>query len=98
MTDPVMRIIVVPATKQSRTYEMSYRRLRLLRGLGVVVGTVVAFMIATYAYMVSRHSQPSIRLLLWSVMNQLRQVWRSVRHQMRSSRRNPPPLPAPGPP
>ena len=56
MTDPVLRIIVVPATKQSRTYEMSYRRLRLLRGLGVVVGTVVAFMIATYAYMVSRHS------------------------------------------
>ncbi len=52
MTDPVLRIIVVPATKQSRTYEMSYRRLRLLRGLGVVVGTVVAFMIATYEYMV----------------------------------------------
>ena len=56
MTDPVLRIIVVPATKQSRTYEMSYRRLRLLRGLGVVLGTVVVFMIATYAYMVSRHS------------------------------------------
>ncbi len=56
MTDPVLRIIVVPATKQSRTYEMSYRRLRLLRGLGVVLGTVVAFMIATYGYMVSRHS------------------------------------------
>lgn len=56
MTDPVLRIVVVPATKQSRTYEVSYRRLRLLRGLGVVVGTVTAFMIATYAYMVSRHS------------------------------------------
>jgi len=54
--DSVLRIIVVPATKESRTYEVSYRRLRLLRGLGVVVGTVVAFMIVTYAYMVSRHS------------------------------------------
>jgi murein DD-endopeptidase MepM/ murein hydrolase activator NlpD len=56
MTDPVLRIVVVPATKQSRTYEVSYRRLYLLRGLGVVLGTVVAFMIATYGYMVSRHS------------------------------------------
>ena len=56
MTDPVLRIVVVPATKQSRTYEVSYRRLRLLRGLGVAVGIVAAFMIVTYAYMVSRHS------------------------------------------
>jgi len=56
MMEPVLRIVVVPATKQSRTYEVSYRRLYLLRGLGVVLGTVLAFMIATYGYMVSRHS------------------------------------------
>ena len=56
MTDPVLRIIVVPATSQSRTYEMSYKRLRMLRGLGMVLGTVVVFMIATWGYMASRVS------------------------------------------
>ncbi len=54
MTDPVMRIIVVPATKQSRTYEISYGRLRVLRGLGLGLGVAVTFLIVTWAYMASR--------------------------------------------
>ena len=35
MKDPVLRIILVPATSQSRTYEVSYRRLRMLRGFAL---------------------------------------------------------------
>jgi len=54
--DPVLRIILVPATSQSRTYEVSYKRLRVLRGLGIVLGTVVVFMVATWGYMASRVS------------------------------------------
>ena len=54
MTDPVMRIIVVPAIKQSRTYEISYGRLRVLRGLGLGLGVAVTFLIVTWAYMASR--------------------------------------------
>ena len=56
MTDPVLRIILVPATSQSRTYEVSYKRLRVLRGFGMVLGTVVLFMIGTWTYMASRVS------------------------------------------
>ena len=56
MTDPVLRIILVPATSQSRTYEVSYKRLRVLRGISLVLGTVAVFMIATWAYMASRVS------------------------------------------
>ena len=33
MTDPVLRIILVPATSQTRTYEVSYKRLRVLSRL-----------------------------------------------------------------
>ncbi len=54
MTDPVMRIIVVPATNQSRTYEISYGRLRVLRGLGLGLGVAVTFLIVTWTYMASR--------------------------------------------
>jgi murein DD-endopeptidase MepM/ murein hydrolase activator NlpD len=56
VTDPVLRIILVPATSQSRTYEVSYKRLRVLRGFGMVLGTVVVFMIGTWTYMASRVS------------------------------------------
>ncbi len=54
MTDPVLRIILVPATSQSRTYEVSYRRLRVLRGLALGLGVAVTFLIVTWAYMASR--------------------------------------------
>jgi murein DD-endopeptidase MepM/ murein hydrolase activator NlpD len=56
VTDPVLRIILVPATSQSRTYEVSYKRLRVLRGISMVFGTAVVFMIATWTYMASRVS------------------------------------------
>ncbi len=56
MTNPILRIILVPANSQSRTYEVSYRRLRVLRGLGLALGVVVLFMIATWGYMASRVS------------------------------------------
>jgi len=54
MTNPVMRIIVVPATAESRTYEVSYRRLRVLRGLGLGLGVAVAFLVVTWGYMANR--------------------------------------------
>jgi len=54
MKGPVMRIIFVPETSQSRTYEVSYRRLRVLRGLALGLGVAVTFLIVTWAYMASR--------------------------------------------
>jgi murein DD-endopeptidase MepM/ murein hydrolase activator NlpD len=49
-----MRIIFVPATSKSRTFEVSYRRLRVLRGLALGLGVAVTFLIVTWAYMASR--------------------------------------------
>ena len=54
MKNPILRIVLVPANSQSRTYEVSYRRLRVLRGLGLSLGVVLLFMIATWGYMASR--------------------------------------------
>ena len=54
MKGPVMRIIFVPETSQSRTYEVSYRRLRMLRGLALGLGVAVTFLIVTWGYMASR--------------------------------------------
>ena len=54
MKGPIMRIIFVPASSESRTYEISYRRLRVLRGLGLGFGVAVTFLIVTWAYMASR--------------------------------------------
>ncbi len=54
MKGPVMRIIVVPATSESRTYEVSYRRLRVARGLGLGFGVAVTFLVVTWGYMASR--------------------------------------------
>jgi murein DD-endopeptidase MepM/ murein hydrolase activator NlpD len=54
MKGPVMRIIFVPETSQSRTYEVSYRRLRALRGLALGLGVAVTFLIVTWGYMASR--------------------------------------------
>ena len=49
-----MRIIFVPETSQSRTFEVSYRRLRILGGLALGLGVAVTFLIVTWAYMASR--------------------------------------------
>ena len=49
-----MRIIFVPETSQSRTFEVSYRHLRVLRGLALGLGVAVTFLIVTWAYMASR--------------------------------------------
>ena len=49
-----MRIIFIPETSQSRTFEISYRRLRVLRGLALGVGVAGTFLIVTWAYMASR--------------------------------------------
>ena len=54
MKNPIMRIIFVPETSQSRTFEVSYRRLRVLRGLALGFGVAVTFLIVTWAYMASR--------------------------------------------
>jgi murein DD-endopeptidase MepM/ murein hydrolase activator NlpD len=51
---PIMRIILVPASSESRTYEISYARLRMLRGLGIGLGVAVTFLIVTWAYMATR--------------------------------------------
>ena len=56
MMEPILRIILVPATNQSRTYEVSYRRLRMLRGLGLGLGVAVTFLIVTWGYMATRVS------------------------------------------
>ncbi len=49
-----MRIILVPEASQSRTFEVSYRRLRVLRGLALGFGVAVTFLIVTWGYMASR--------------------------------------------
>ena len=49
-----MRIIFIPETSQSRTFEVSYRRLRVLRGLALGLGVAVTFLIVTWSYMASR--------------------------------------------
>jgi len=54
MKGPIMRIIFVPETSQSRTYEISYRRLRMLRGLALGLSVAVTFLIVTWGYMASR--------------------------------------------
>ena len=54
MKGPVMRIILVPETNPSRTFVVSYRLLRMLRGLGLGLGVAVTFLIVTWSYMASR--------------------------------------------
>jgi murein DD-endopeptidase MepM/ murein hydrolase activator NlpD len=54
MKDQILRIILVPENSQSRTYEVSYKRLRVLRGLGLGLGVALTFLIVTWAYMASR--------------------------------------------
>ena len=49
-----MRIIFIPETSQSRTFEVSYRRLRVPRGLALGLGVAVTFLIVTWSYMASR--------------------------------------------
>ena len=54
MKGPVMRIIFVPASSESRTFEVSYRRLRALRGLGLGLLVAMTFLIVTWGYMAAR--------------------------------------------
>lgn len=54
MRDRYLRIILVPDSSESRTYEIAYRRLRILRGLGIGLGTVLAFVVVTWGYMAAR--------------------------------------------
>ncbi len=54
MKRPMMRIIFVPESSQSRTFEVSYRRLRVLRGFGLGLGVAVTFLIVTWGYMAAR--------------------------------------------
>ena len=50
----MLRIILVPDGSDSRTYEVEYRRLRVLRGLGIGLGVILVFLVATWGYMAAR--------------------------------------------
>ena len=51
MSRRVLRVILVPDASESRTYEIGYKRLRLLRGLGIGLGVVLLFFVVTWGYM-----------------------------------------------
>lgn len=55
MTEPELTVILVPdGAGNSRTYKISYKRLRILRGLGVGLATVVVFLAATWGWMAAQ--------------------------------------------
>ncbi len=54
MSRRVLRVILVPDASESRTYEIGYKRLRLLRGLGIGLGVVLLFFVVTWGYMAAR--------------------------------------------
>ena len=54
MTRPDLKIIVIPAVSESRTYSLSYARLHTLRGLAIGLGVIFAFLVATWGYMAAR--------------------------------------------
>ena len=54
MSDRLLRIILIPDASESRSYEIGYRRLRILRGLALGLGVVLAFVVATWGYMAAR--------------------------------------------
>ena len=54
MSDRSLRIVLVPDSSESRSYEISYRRLRLLRGLAIGLAVILAFVVATWGYMGAR--------------------------------------------
>ena len=43
MTEPILRIVLIPDGSESRTYEIEFRRLRILRGLGIGLGVIFVF-------------------------------------------------------
>ena len=44
----------MPDGSESRTYEIAYRRLRILRGLGIGLGVILVFVVVTWGYMAAR--------------------------------------------
>ncbi len=54
MSDRLLRIILVPDSSESRSYEIGYKRLRIFRGLAIGLGVILAFVVATWAYMAAR--------------------------------------------
>ena len=54
MSDRLLRIILVPDSSESRSYQIGYRRLRTLRGLAIGLGVILTFVVATWAYMAAR--------------------------------------------
>ena len=54
MTEPILRIVLIPDGSESRTYEIELRRLRILRGLGIGLGVIFVFVVVTWGYMAAR--------------------------------------------
>ena len=54
MSDRLLRIILVPDSSESRSYEIGYRRLRLIRGLAIGFGVILAFVAATWGHMAAQ--------------------------------------------
>ncbi len=54
MTEPILRIVLIPDGSESRTYEIELRRLRILRGLGIGLGVILVFVVVTWGYMAAR--------------------------------------------
>ena len=54
MTERSLRIVLVPEDSESRSYEIAYRRLRLMRGLAIGLAVILTFVVATWGYMAAR--------------------------------------------
>ena len=55
MTGPGLTVILVPdGANDSRTYKISYKRIRILRGLGIGLATVVLFLAVTWGWMAAQ--------------------------------------------
>jgi len=54
LTDRSLRIVLIPEDSESRSYEIAYRRLRLLRGLAIGLAVILTFVVATWGYMAAR--------------------------------------------
>ena len=54
MSPRVLRIILIPDAGESRAYEVRYRWLRVLRGLGIGFGVILLFLGVSWGYMAAR--------------------------------------------
>ena len=54
MRDRSLKIVLVPDDSESRSYEIAYRRLRLLRGLAIGLAVLLTFVVTTWGYMAAR--------------------------------------------